>query len=1355
MADQEKLVEYLKWVTADLHDTRQKLAEVEAAAGEPIAIVSMSCRYPGNVRTPDDLWRLVADGVDAVSPFPENRNWDTATLYDADPDKPGTCYTREGGFLYDGDQFDPAFFGISPREAQALDPQQRLLLETCWEAVERAGIVPATLRGSATGVFAGVMYDDYAARLYPSPPDGFEGYLGNGSASSVASGRVAYTLGLEGPAITVDTACSSSLVALHLASQSLRTGECTLALAGGVTFMATSGVFVEFARQRGLAPDGRCKSFAAAANGTGWAEGAGIVLLERLSDAQKAGHPVLAVIRGSAVNQDGASNGLTAPNGPSQQRLIKQALAAARLTADEVDAIEAHGTGTVLGDPIEAQALIATYGHNRTGEPAWLGSVKSNLGHTQAAAGVAGVIKMVQAIRHSHLPATLHIDEPSPHIDWSAGAVSLLAEPVPWPETGRPRRAAVSAFGISGTNAHMILEQAPEHAAVEQEASNRVLPLLVSAKDASALRAQASALGTWWRDRPDVSPDEVARSLAVERTHFEHRAAVIADNPDAFLHGLDALARDEPDATVVTERKTGGKLAFLFSGQGSQRPGMGQDLYAAFPAYAEAFDDVCRRFEPLLERPLQDLVFTAKGSEEAALLDRTDYTQAALFAVETALFRLVEEWGVRPDFVAGHSIGEVTAAHVAGVLKLDDACVLVAARGRLMGSVAAPGAMFSVRASEDEVRASLAGYQDRVAVAAVNSPQMTVISGDEDVVSEIAAGWKARGHRTRRLPVSHAFHSPHMAPILDEFRNTARTLSFSPPSIPIVSTLTGRLAGERLREPDYWAEQIRQPVRFADAIRTLRDQQVVRFLELGPDAVLSALTQECIQDATVIPLLHARRPERMTATTGIARLHASGHPVDWIRWFDRGQSVELPTYAFQRQRFWIDVPDRRISHTVDNRWLVHTLRLDENQRHAFEELLPAWQRSGGWLHRVVWTPVHTPSRSPGDWLVVTSDPTDETVTKIAEALGARIDTDVTTTKGLKGVVAIHADIQPTILDCPLWIITRGAVSTTPSDPPGDPSQAAIWDFGRMMAKHMPVGLLDLPMDFDPETAPRVAAALAGEPDQLALRDEGVFARRLSKASGTPDTHPWSTGPVLVTGATTPLGAEATRWLAVHGASELVLAVGPDEPSALTLVAELCDLGVRTRVVDYDAIPQVNAVVQATPDNDRVMAVDKLTTDLSAYALLSFKDGQAFRAALARRRNGLSISWEDTDRPEAKLAMSALAWFNGPETSLVVAEPTDGQPAPAEAAERLHQLPPEERLPYLRDLVRTHAAAVLGVPSADLADDVNLLDHGITSFAALELSTRLRQAGVELAPVAIFDHPTPDALARHLDTDEKE
>ncbi|MFJ5226871.1 SDR family NAD(P)-dependent oxidoreductase [Streptomyces sp. NPDC088400] len=881
-------------------------AATVAATGtaEPIAIVGIGCRYPGGVGSPDDLWRMVADGVDGVGPFPGDRGWDVEQLYDADAARPGHSYVRQGGFLHDAAEFDAEFFGISPREALAMDPQQRLLLEVAWETLEHAGVDPAGLRGSRTGVFAGLMYHDYGTRLGSAPPE-LEGYLVNGSAGSVASGRVAYTFGFEGPAVTVDTACSSSLVALHMAAQALRSGECSMALAGGVSVMSTPQTFVEFSRQRGLSADGRCKAFSAVADGFGPAEGAGLVLVERLSDAVANGHRVLAVVRGSAVNQDGASNGLTAPNGPSQQRVIRQALANAGLGTRDVDAVEAHGTGTTLGDPIEAQALLATYGQGRPGDrPLWLGSVKSNIGHTQAAAGVAGVIKMVMALRHGQLPETLHVDEPSPHVDWSAGGVRLLTEPVPWAAGGRPRRAGVSSFGVSGTNAHVILEEAPAAASVPAPVVDVSGPVswVVSGRGDAGLGAQAARLAGFVRaqraaglvDREWIAG--VAAGLA-GRAGLEHRAVVTGTDVDELLAGLDEL--------VVGGRSPSARadsgVVFVFPGQGGQWVGMGRELLSSWPVFAERMAVCERALDPFVDWSLCEVL---SGSDEV-WLGRVDVVQPVLWAVMVSLAEAWRAVGVEPDAVVGHSQGEIAAAVVAGRLSVEDGARVVALRSQALRELAGRGAMASVALDPEEAEAYL---PSSVTVAAVNAPGQIVVSGPPDEVAALCARLDEQGVRARRIEVDYASHHAQVEEIADDLRAGLEGLSSRGSDVAMWSTVTGELVADGELDAGYWYRNLRQPVLFETAVRRLENLASRAFVEIGPHPVLSLAMEQTVSDSPVLHTLRRGRPEAAQLLSSLGAAWTAGLPVAWRGLLPAARPVALPTYAFQRQRYWLDAP---------------------------------------------------------------------------------------------------------------------------------------------------------------------------------------------------------------------------------------------------------------------------------------------------------------------------------------------------------------------------------------------------------------------------------------------------------------
>ncbi|MBZ6232751.1 SDR family NAD(P)-dependent oxidoreductase [Streptomyces olivaceus] len=904
----EALVRYLKEQVGigEASSPPAAVTAPAAAASEPIAIVGMACRYPGGAVSPDALWRLVAEGTDAVGEFPTDRGWDLDALYDPDPDHPGTSYTRSGGFLYDAGNFDAEFFGISPREALAMDPQQRLLLETGWTAVESAGIDPRSLHGSRTGVFTGVMYDDYASRLLHLAPEGYEGQLGTGSAGSVASGRVSYTFGLEGPAISVDTACSSSLVALHLAAQALRNGECDLALAGGVTVMATPSSFVEFSRQRGLAPNGRCKPFAGAADGTIWGEGAGLLLVERLSDARRNGHQILAVVRGSAVNQDGASNGLSAPNGPAQQRVIRQALAGAGLSPADVDAVEAHGTGTTLGDPIEAQALIATYGHNRpTDQPLWLGSIKSNIGHTQAAAGVAGIIKMVQAIRHGLLPRTLHIDEPTPHVDWDSGNVQLLTEDRDWPATDRPRRAGISSFGISGTNAHIIIEQAPQpdqEPVTEEEHYDGPVAWLLSAKTEPALRDQAAHLLRHIETHSDLEPAAVARTLAA-RTMFTHRASIVGTTLDDFRPALTALKDGTPAPNLTQGTATPGKTVFVFPGQGSQWTGMGLELLTTSPVFAHHIHACDQALQP---HTGWSLLSVLRGEPDTPDPHRVDVLQPTLFALMIALARTWQHHGTTPDAVIGHSQGEIAAAHIAGTLTLNDAAKTIALRSQAIHHLPHTGTMAHIPLPAHHITPT-----HNISIAALNSPNHTIISGDTHTITQLTTHYQQQGINAKTIPVNYASHSHHIEPLKQHLLTTLNTLNPQPPTTPIHSTTHPHTTPTH--NAHYWYDNLRNTVQFHPAITTLLNTGHTHYIEISPHPVLTTPLTQTIETttthATTTHTLQRHHGNHTQLLTALTTAHNHGTPINPTTLHPPGPHTPLPTYPFQHHHYWLDATD--------------------------------------------------------------------------------------------------------------------------------------------------------------------------------------------------------------------------------------------------------------------------------------------------------------------------------------------------------------------------------------------------------------------------------------------------------------
>jgi polyketide synthase 7 len=1277
MGDDDKLRDYLRRATADLRSTRRRLREVEERWHEPVAIVGMACRFPGGVRTPEELWDLVVRGDDAISPFPTDRGWDVDHLYDPEPAVPGRTYVREGGFLHDAALFDAAFFSISPREARETDPQQRVLLELAWEALERAGIDPGRLRGSPTGVFAGVVYHDY-------PGDSATGTL-----ASVASGRVAYTLGLEGPAVTIDTACSSSLVALHTAVRALRAGDCTLALAGGVTIMATPDSFVGFSQDRGLAADGRSKSFSSAADGTSWGEGAGLVVVERLADARRLGHPVLAVVRGSAVNSDGASNGLTAPNGPSQQRVIRAALADAQLSPDEVDAVEAHGTGTPLGDPIEAQALLAAYGPSRPpGRPLLLGSVKANIGHAQGASGVAGVIKIVQALRNGVLPALVHLDEPTRQVDWSSGTVEPLRENREWPDTGRPRRAAVSSFGISGTNAHVILEQAPAVEARQAGTPPPVVPWVLSARTADALVAQAGRLLS--RVDSGTDPLDLGHSLATGRAALPHRAVLVGHDTGELTAKLARLAGGDTTSVPAGVADVAGRTVFVFPGQGSQWAGMALPLLAAAPVFAERIAACEAALAPYVRWSLTDVL--RGGADRTAPVD---VVQPVLWAVMVSLAQLWRSVGIEPDAVVGHSQGEIAASTVAGILSIEDAARVVALRSIAIRDVlAGRGGLLSVALPAADVRARLSRWAGELSLAADNGITSVVVAGPDPALDELAAELAAEGVRAKRVPVDYASHSVHVEDIRDRLLDELAPVTPLPATVPMLSTVTGTWTDGTEHDAAYWYGNLRRTVELTSAVRTLLADGYHAFVEVSPHPVLTPSIQETLdggEETTVVTGTLRRDDGGLDRfVSAAAELHVRGVSPDWRALLPGGRTVDLPTYAFQRKHYWHAArPAEQASwDDVDPAVLAGELDVD---RAALDTVLPAlaaWRerrRAGeltdGWRYRVVWQPVadRTVATIDGTCLVVVPAGYADAapVVLVAEALdglGGHVrvvtapdgDRDgvagwlkVTLggeepalvvsmlaledrphpehpalSRGAAATVTLLQAATDTGVTAARWCVTTGAVAHSGAEPVG-PGQAALWGLAAVLAVEEPRtwgGVLDLPADPDVlagDTGPLRAAFSGAAGDQVAVRREGLFARRMVRASRTAAATPWRPkGTVLVTGGLGGLGARLATRLAAAGAEHLVLTSrrGLAAPGAPELAAKLTGLGAEVTVAacdvaDRDALAGVLAGIPGDRPLTAVFhaaGVPSVDAPLTGVTLAEF--AEVTRAKIAGARN---------------------------------------------------------------------------------------------------------------------------------------
>ncbi|GAB1543989.1 hypothetical protein NUACC21_66650 [Scytonema sp. NUACC21] len=916
MTNTSEAIDYqsrLKNALIALREMRAKLDAMQLSKTEPIAIIGMGCRFPG-AKNLQAFWSVLRDGVDAITEVPPDR-WDINEFYDPNPDTPGKMYVRSAGFLEQVDQFEPQFFGITPREAVSMDPQQRLLLEVSWEALEHSGTAPEGLRNSQTGVFVGITTNDYLQlQVESGDRSNIDAYSTTGNCLNAVAGRLSYTLGLVGPSMIVDTACSSSLVAIHLACQSLRNQECNLALAGGVNLILSPISTIATCRARMLAPDGRCKTFDESADGFARGEGCGVVVLKRLSDAIADGDNILAVIRGSAVNQDGPSSGLTVPNGVAQQALLRKALANAGVEPGQVSYVEAHGTGTSLGDPIEVESLGVVLGQGRSKEqPFALGSAKTNIGHLESAAGVAGLIKVVLALQNKEIPPHLHLKNPNPHIRWAELPVVIPTQRMLWMSGNGPRIAGVSGFGVSGTNAHLVIEEAPARESEPMKEERPLHLLSLSAKSEEALQQLVSDFYTALKANPNVNLADVCFTANTGRSVFDHRMALVAKSPAQVCEQLAAFSvslKPNDMFTGLFKNTHQPKIAFLFTGQGSQYAGMGRQLYKTQPTFRQALDRCDAILRPYLQQPLLSVLYPTDDSQSP--IDQTAYTQPALFALEYALYELWRSWGITPDVVMGHSIGEYVAACVAGVFSLEDGLKLIAERSRLMQALPAGGEMAAVFAPEATVRAAIAPYGRKVAIAALNGSQNVVISGEGESVQAVLVELQACGIWSRRLSVSHGFHSPLMEPMLDAFEQQAATVTYSEPNIDLISNVTGQLIRpSEMSQASYWRQHIRKTVQFADGMQTLHAQGVELIVEIGPNPVLIEMGRQCLPEGTEVwlPSLRREHDDWKQLLQSLGKLYVNGVKVDWSG-FDRDYQrakVPLPTYPFQRQRYWLDI----------------------------------------------------------------------------------------------------------------------------------------------------------------------------------------------------------------------------------------------------------------------------------------------------------------------------------------------------------------------------------------------------------------------------------------------------------------